>query len=71
MKYKKILVLLLIIVASFLFYWFELRPAKIRHDCSWIQHRDDPTHWDSTLKLYQEKFSIYYDFCIKEKGLAR
>ncbi len=20
------------------FYWYEVRPAKIRHDCSWVKH---------------------------------
>lgn len=71
MKYKKILILFFIIVGALLFYWYELRPAQIRHDCSWVQHKEDPTHWDSSLKLYQEKFDIYYEWCIKEKGLAR
>lgn len=70
-KYRILLILLGLLLISGWFYWFELRPARIRHDCSWVQHPDDPTHWDSTLKLFLEDYSIYYDFCIKEKGLVR
>lgn len=33
---------LLLIVAGFsLFYWFEIRPARIRSECSWIKHHQD------------------------------
>lgn len=28
---------LLLTIASGLFYWYEIRPAKIRHDCSWVK----------------------------------
>ncbi|PIR92442.1 hypothetical protein COU01_01745 [Candidatus Falkowbacteria bacterium CG10_big_fil_rev_8_21_14_0_10_44_15] len=33
--------LLLIIVSLGLFYWYEIRPAKIKHDCSWIKQHSD------------------------------
>lgn len=30
--------LLLVLISLFLgFYWYEIRPAKIRHDCSWVK----------------------------------
>lgn len=32
----------LIIVIGFSFFWFEMRPAKIKHDCSWVlSHVDE------------------------------
>ncbi len=42
-KYKFFSVggLLLIIVSLGLFYWYEIRPAKIKHDCSWIKQHSD------------------------------
>jgi hypothetical protein len=30
------IVMLLLIVAAIPFYWYQVRPASIRHDCSWI-----------------------------------
>lgn len=42
-NYKK--KLLLILLGMFLlvgwFYWFQYRPAKIRHDCSWVKRHED------------------------------
>jgi len=41
------IILAFIIVASilslsgFAFYWYEIRPAKIKRDCSWIKHHTD------------------------------
>lgn len=29
--------ILLLTIASGLFYWYEIKPAKIRHDCSWVK----------------------------------
>src|ERR1035437_9263086 len=26
-----------LLVVTALFYWFQLRPAQIKHDCSWIK----------------------------------
>ena len=28
-------------VFGFLFYWFEIRPFKIRHDCAWTKMHSD------------------------------
>jgi len=33
--------LLFVVLVGSLFYWFQLRPAKIRHDCSWIRHYEE------------------------------
>ncbi len=35
-------VCILLILAGGLFYWYEYRPAKIKHDCSWINRHSDP-----------------------------
>ncbi len=40
MRNKKILLLGIPIIVIFLvtgFYWFQVRPAQIKHDCSWIK----------------------------------
>lgn len=31
------LVLLAVVITGGLFYWFQLRPAQIKHDCSWVK----------------------------------
>ena len=37
MKNKKLLILALLILMGSLFYWFQYRPAQIKHDCSWVK----------------------------------
>lgn len=34
-------VLLLVLIVGGLFYWYEIRPAKIKHDCSWVKRHSD------------------------------
>lgn len=36
-KNKAPMILLVIFLISSLFYWFQYRPATIRHDCSWVK----------------------------------
>ncbi len=38
---KVIMFILLILIFSALFYWFQIRPARIKHDCSWIKTHVD------------------------------
>lgn len=33
--------IILLIVSGSVFYWFQVRPAQIKHDCSWVK-----THFD-------------------------
>lgn len=35
---KILLILLAFLLISGWFYWYELRPAKIRQECSWVKH---------------------------------
>lgn len=41
MRYRFFIVVGLIATVSICFYWFELRPAKIRSDCSRVKHHQD------------------------------
>lgn len=61
LKQYKYIILILLIVLGFIFYWYEIRPAKIRHNCSWSYSGD---HW-------YEAFDDEYNFCIHEKGLSK
>lgn len=36
-------VLVLLVIGGVLFYWFQYRPAQIRHDCSWVKVHSDGT----------------------------
>lgn len=40
-KKKVLLTLLVLLLVSGWFYWYELRPAKIRQDCSWVKHIEE------------------------------
>lgn len=41
MKYKKLLILIILIAGILLFYWFQIRPTQIKHDCSWVKKHTD------------------------------
>jgi len=40
-KNKVLLILLSLLLISGWFYWFELRPTKIRQECSWVKHTEE------------------------------
>lgn len=40
-KYWLIILLAFAIIGG-LFYWYEWRPVKIKHDCSWVHKYSDP-----------------------------
>ncbi len=50
-----ILVILIITIGGW-FYWYGLRPAQIKHDCSWVKK-----HAGEWAEITQEK----YDECCK------
>jgi hypothetical protein len=55
--FKLSLILITMITISSIFYWFEWRPAKIKHDCSWVRK-----HSDAVTQITQEQ----YDKCCRE-----
>jgi len=69
MKNKILIGLGIIVLLSFIFYWYELRPTNIKKGCA---------KWslDKAIKLnnfdgkYQpDDYNSYYSRCLKEKGL--
>lgn len=46
-----ILVILIIAIGGW-FYWYGLRPAQIKHDCSWVKK-----HLDAITEITQEKYN--------------
>lgn len=44
-----------------LFYWYELRPARIKHDCSWVKRTKEATPERSAMTEEE----------LKAKGLLR
>lgn len=54
LKEYKYVILIIILILGFIFYWFEYRPIQIKKDC---------------YKKSQESMFVYYDDCLKEKGL--
>lgn len=39
--FKLSILLFVILISGVWFYWFQLRPAKIKHDCSWVSAHSD------------------------------
>lgn len=54
---------LIALITIFLFYWFQVRPVKIRSYCDWVARSKD-YHWRVT-KYYNDN----YNSCLHEKGL--
>lgn len=40
-KNKVLFILLSLLLTFGWFYWFQLRPTQIRHDCSWVKRHND------------------------------
>lgn len=61
------MIILILLVVSFLFYWFQIRPAKIRSYCNWsIRYGED---YREGLNL--QNFELRYKSCMRSKGLER
>lgn len=56
-----VLVIIIISICAW-FYWYGLRPAQIKHDCSWVKK-----HAGEWLEMTQEK----YDACCKIQNSVR
>jgi hypothetical protein len=59
---------LIILAASGLvgcFYWFEYRPAQIKHECSWVHIEQDRYGHD----YWREADEDEYKFCLHDNGL--
>ena len=61
LKQYWVIILLIVVILGGLFYWFELRPAKIISDCSSIAR--------SNAKLGYESFASVYDDCLMANGI--
>lgn len=55
---------LLLAIAIFLFYWFQIRPSKIRSDCSQYADAFSKERTDTW-----EEYEKSYSFCLNQKGL--
>lgn len=60
-KNKVISILLFVILGAFLFYWFQLRPAEIKHECAQIIK--------GNKNLYISNINAVYEPCLHDKGL--
>lgn len=69
MKKHFIVVVLLVIVigiGSVLFYWYQIRPAHIHHDCSWVKMHTDAVPAKIGLTEEQLKAKGLINKCIPE-----
>lgn len=60
-------ILIFIAVGSGLFYWYELRPASIRRECSWVKVVDEPQPAKPAItKEGVEESRAKYEECMKD-----
>lgn len=65
-------IIMLVLICGSLFYWYEFRPAKIKHDCSWYKVVDSskpaqPAITKEEAQVSQEK----YDACKKNSNQGK
>lgn len=47
---KKLSIILpILLIGSFLFYWYQVRPAIIKHDCSWVKKHSGAISYRPTM----------------------
>lgn len=65
--YSIIILLFIVIIGGGAFYWYEWRPAKIKHDCSWVKVVDPAVSEKPAItKNEAEESRRKYDDCIKQ-----
>lgn len=75
---NRYIILILLLIAGFLFYWFEIRPANIRTEClkrvqeesTMVYSFDDEPDVDKRGRLQERYIDQYYKNCLHKKGLA-
>lgn len=72
MKYK---VLIIIAFVSFIFYWFQIRPATIRSECGELaKHQikeQGAKGFLQTVESADDFYTFRYKICLNERGLSK
>lgn len=59
-------VLIVVAVIGSLFYWYELRPSRIKHECSWVEYKVNAQPADPGITREEEALSKErYEACIE------
>ena len=69
--FKISLLIIIIIVISGAFYWYEWRPTKIKERCSTEAHFDMRAVLELDDNKRQEFINNYYDDCLMRFGLEK
>ena len=73
MKKKIILGIILLLILGGIIYWYEVRPAMIRNQCSWKAWNKMSNVWEKGLGGLPTVYSAYYELiyrnCIRNKGI--
>lgn len=59
--YKTLVIVMLFVFAGTYFYWKEIRPSQIKHDCSWVKE----------VKEAQPEFPAMTESELREKGIVK
>lgn len=64
--YKTALLVFFLLIIGGLFCWYELRPAKVKHDCSW--HKVVDAAIPAISKEEADASKVAYDKCIEDNN---
>lgn len=75
MGYKKlaipVVIILVLLLISGWFYWFELRPSKIRQECSWVKHTDESIPAKPAMSEEELRAKSIIEDCKNPEGIFR
>ncbi len=70
---KKSLIILVSIVVFLLFYWYQIRPSIIRHECNKIAIQKSTSVLlmspSGTTESFHSSYDYFYKMCLRDKGL--
>ena len=64
---NKLFLSLTLFLFGFLFYWFQIRPSKIRSYCDWSVRWGPDKPSNSQI---EKKYDFLYKSCLRSKGIS-
>ena len=71
MKNKVLIGLGIVSLLFCIFYWYEVRPTKIRSYCNWSVRWGPDKEYNSNNKNHPEVYDFLYKSCLRSKGLEK
>jgi len=68
MKNKNLLILLVFAALAVSFYWFQIRPSRIRSSCGYFASTTYD-RFNTEGITYEQYYDFHYKKCLNERGL--